>query len=59
MLNILKVTRMFVSDVRAKEGFCCIVFQRLVLADEGSLLLTCHLQRLWITVAEAVRWQKD
>lgn len=37
---------MFVSDVGAKEGFSCIVFQWLVLADEGSLLLACHLQQL-------------
>lgn len=36
MLNILKVTRVFVS-VGANEGFSCIVFQWLAVADEGKL----------------------
>lgn len=39
MLNIQKVTRVFVSDVGAKEGFSCIVFQWLAVADEGKLAL--------------------
>lgn len=43
---------MFVSDGGPKAGFIYIVFQWLVQADEGSLLLTCHLQWLWITGCE-------
>lgn len=58
MSNILKATKLFVS-LDAKEGFICIVSQWLVPSGEGSLLLTCPMQWLWIMVEEAVKRQKD